>query len=407
MLDVKKIRLDFPMLQGKMMQNKPLIYFDNAATTLKPQCVIDALEGYYKDYTANAHRGDYDLAHKVDETFDAVREKVARFINAESNEIVFTSGTTMSLNMLAHGIKNINENDVILLTEAEHASNLLPWYKLAERTHCKIEYIELTDEGRLTIENLKKALNPQVKIVSLAHITNVLGYSFPVKEFADLIHANGSLFILDAAQSVPHLKIDVKELDVDFLAFSGHKMCGPTGIGVLYGKYHLLEELDPMLTGGGMNTKFDACGSIGYLHSPLKFEAGTQNIAGAIGLSAAIDYLNKIGMDNIAEYEKTLHDYAIEKLKKLDNVILYNPQADSGIITFNVKNVFAQDTASLLNSYGIAVRSGQHCAKILLHKLNTDATVRASLYFYNTFEEVDAFVEACAKGGDFLDAYFN
>ena len=407
MFDVEKIRLDFPMLQGKLMQNKPLIYFDNGATTLKPQCVIDAIEDYYKNYCANAHRGDYDIAHKVDETYDNVRQKVAKFINAEANEIVFTSGTTMSLNMIAHGLKDITEDDEILITEAEHASNVLPWFKLSEKTHCKIKYIELTDEGRLTVENLKKALSSHTKIVSLAQITNVLGFEFDVKSFAKIIHENGSLFILDGAQSVPHMKIDVKDLDVDFLAFSGHKMCGPTGIGVLYGKYELLDKLDPVLTGGGMNTKFDTCGNIGYLESPLKFEAGTQNIAGVIGLGAAIDYLNKIGMDNIHDYEKKLHDYAIKKLKELDNIILYNPNADSGIITFNVKNVFAQDTASLFNSYGIAVRSGQHCAKILLHKLNTDATVRASLYFYNTFEEIDAFIEACKKGGDFLDAYFN
>ena len=406
MLDVEKIRKDFPMLKNKM-QGKALIYFDNAATTFKPQCVVDALNEYYLNYTANAHRGDYDFAHQVDVKYEEARNKVAQFINANSNEVVFTSGTTMSLNMIAHGLKNITENDEILITEAEHASNVLPWFKLSERTNCKVKYIELDSEGRLTTTNLKKALNPHVKIVSLAHITNVLGYCFDVKEFAKIIHENGSLFILDGAQSVPHMKIDVKDLDVDFLAFSGHKMCGPTGIGVLYGKYQLLEELDTMMVGGGMNSKFDNCGVIGYLYPPQKFEAGTQNIAGAIGLGKAIDYLNSIGMDNIQKYEKELHDYAIKKLNDVDIIHVYNKNADSGIITFNVKNVFAQDAASLFNSYGIAVRSGQHCAKILLNKLDTDATVRASLYFYNTFEEIDAFVEACKKGGDFLDAYFN
>ena len=407
MLDVKKIRLDFPMIQGKLMQNKPLIYFDNAATTLKPQVVIDAIKEYYTDYSVNSHRGDYDLAHEVDVKYDETRKKVARFINANDDEIVFTSGTTMSLNMIAHGLKDIKEEDEILITEAEHASNVLPWFKLSERTHCSIKYIELDSEGRLTLENLKKSLNPHVKIVSLAHITNVLGYSFDVKTFAKVIHDNGSIFVLDAAQSAPHMKIDVKTLDIDFMAFSGHKMCGPTGIGVLYGKQKLLENLDTMIIGGGMNTTFDLCGYIGYLNAPSKFEAGTQNIAGVLGLGAAIDYLSKIGMENINKYEKELHDYAIEQLQKLDNVIIYNPHANSGIITFNIKGVFAQDAASLLNSYGVAVRSGQHCAKILNHKLNTEATIRASLYFYNTFEEIDAFVEACSKGGDFLDAYFN
>lgn len=407
MFDITKIRKDFPMLNNKKMQGNNLIYFDNSATTLKPQCVIDSINDYYCNYTSNAHRGDYDIAHKVDETFENVRKKVANFINANDSEIVFTSGTSMSINMIAYGLKNINEDSEILISEQEHASNVLPWFKLAEKTHCKIKYIELDDEGRLTVDNLKKALNKNVKVVSLAHIGNVLGYTFDVKEFAKLIHSVGAIFILDGAQSVPHMKIDVKELDCDFLAFSGHKMCGPTGIGVLYGKYHLLEELDPMLTGGGMNSKFDICGNIGYLNPPLKFEAGTQNIAGVIGLGAAIDYLEKIGMDNINEYEKQLHSYAIKKLKEIDIVHLYNPNADSAIITFNIKDVFAQDAASLFNSYGIAVRSGQHCAKILLNKLQTEVTIRASLYFYNTFEEIDAFVEVCKKGGNFLDAYFN
>lgn len=407
MIDVEKIRKDFPMLDNKIMQGKKMIYLDNAATTFKPKCVIDAINDYYNNYTSNAHRGDYDIAHRVDESYENVRKKVAHFINANENEIVFTSGTSMSINMIAHGLKNIGENDEILITEAEHASNVLPWFKLSEQTHCKINYIELDGEGRLTVENLKKALNPNVKVVSLAHITNVLGFSFDVKEFARLIHEVGALFVLDGAQSVPHIKVDVKDLDCDFLAFSAHKMCGPTGVGVLYGKYHLLEELNPMLTGGGMNSKFDICGNIGYLYPPLKFEAGTQNIAGVIGLGAAIDYLESIGMDNISEYEKKLHDYAISKLKDIDIVKLYNPNADSGIITFNINDVFAQDAASLFNSYGIAVRSGQHCAKILLNKLKTEVTVRASLYFYNTFEEIDTFVEVCKKGGDFLDAYFN
>ena len=407
MFDVNNIRKDFPMLNDKLMQDKPLIYLDNAATTFKPQCVIDAINNYYMNISANAHRGDYDLAHIVDNAFDEVRKKVASFINANVNEIVFTSGTSMSINMIAHGLTDVKETDEILITEAEHASNILPWFKLSEKTGCKVKFIELDDEGRLTVGNLKKALNSNVKIVSVAHISNVLGYSFDVKEFAKLIHENGSLFVLDGAQSVPHIKIDVRELDVDFLAFSGHKMCGPTGIGVLFGKYHLLEKLNPMLTGGGMNSKFDVCGNVGYLYPPLKFEAGTQNIAGVIGLGAAIDYLENIGMDNIAKYEKELHDYAINKLKDVDIVHIYNPNADSGIITFNIDNVFAQDAASLFNSYGIAVRSGQHCAKILLNKLQTEVTVRASLYFYNTFEEIDAFVDACKKGGDFLDAYFN
>lgn len=408
MFDVKKIRNDFPMLDNKVMQGHPLVYFDNAATTLRPYKVIDAISDYYKNCSANTHRGDYDLAHAADKAYDEARSKVAKFINAKFEEVVFTSGTSMSINLIAYGLLNkISKDDEILLSEAEHASNLLPWFRVSEITGCKLSYIQLDNEGRLTLDNLKKALNPHVKVVALAHVSNVLGYKFDVKSFASLIHENNALFVLDGAQSVPHMKVDVKELDVDFLAFSAHKMCGPTGVGVMYGKYHLLDELEPFMTGGGMNSNFDMCGRIGYLKPPLKFEAGTQNIAGVIGFGAAIDYLNEIGMDNIENYERELHDYAISKLKDIDNIHIYNPNADSGIITFNVKDVFAQDAASLLNSKGIAVRSGQHCAKILLNKLGTYATIRASLYFYNTYEEVDRFIEACKKGGDFLDAYFS
>ncbi len=409
MIDVNKIRKDFPMLNDKKMQGKTLVYFDNGATSLKPQCVIDSIVDYYSNYTANAHRGDYDIAHRVDEKFDEVRTKVAKLINCNSNEVVFTSGTSMSLNMVAYGYgeKYLHEGDEILITEAEHASNVLPWYNVAEKCKCKVSFIELDEDGRLNLDNLKKSLNSHVKIVSLAHVSNVLGYDFDVKSFAKEIHKIGAVFVLDGAQSVPHMSIDVKDLDVDFLAFSGHKMCGPTGVGVLYGKYELLDKMNPLLTGGGMNTKFDMCGNIGYQFPPLKFEAGTQNIAGVIGLGTAIDYLLKIGMDNICQYEKELKEYAIEKLKQVPNVKIYNEKSNSAIITFNVLDVFAQDEATLLNSYGIAVRSGQHCAKILLNKLKTEATVRASLYFYNTFEEIDTFVEALKKGGDFLDAYFN
>lgn len=408
-MDIERIRRDFPMLNGKTMQGKPLIYFDNAATSLKPQCVIDAVTEYYSDCTANAHRGDYDLAHRVDEAFEAVRAKVAEFICCKPHEIVFTSGTSMAINLIAHGYaaKFLKEGDEILITEAEHASNVLPWYKVAEATHCSISFIELDEEGRLTLDNLKKALNPHVKLVALAHITNVLGYDFDVRAFADAIHANGAVFALDGAQSVPHMPTDVQQSDVDFLSFSAHKMCGPTGVGILYGKYELLQRMDPLMTGGGMNTKFDMCGNIGYQYPPLKFEAGTQNIAGVFGLGAAIDYLRSVGMETIRDREKELKAYAVRQLSKIDIVHMYNADNSSGILTFNIRDVFAQDAASLFNSYGIAVRSGQHCAKILLNKLKTDATVRASFYFYNTFEEIDRFAEACKKGGDFLDAYFN
>ncbi len=408
MYDIKKIRSDFPMLQGHTMQGHPLVYLDNAATTFKPKPVIDAIVEYYTEYTANAHRGDYDLTHIVDTKFDEAREIVARFIHAERREVVFTSGTSMSLNMVAYGYgaKYIKKGDEILLTQAEHASNVLPWFKVAEMTGATIGYIPLDHEGRLTPESLSKVITKNTKVVSVAHVTNVLGFTVDVKALAKIAHAYGAIIVVDGAQSVPHMKTDVKDLDCDFLAFSGHKMCGPTGIGVLYGKYDLLVKTDPFMTGGGMNARFDMCGEVAYMQPPIKFEAGTQNIDGVLGLAAAIQYLEKIGMDNIVAHEHELRRYAIEKLKKLDNIILYNEHAEAGIITFNIKGVFGQDAATFLNSKGIAVRSGNHCAKILLTFLGTSNTLRASFYLYNTKEEVDAFVEACQKGGDFLDAYF-
>ncbi len=409
MFDVEKIRRDFPMLRGLQMQGKKLVYLDNAATSFKPYSVIKAIENYYYNCTANAHRGDYDLSHEVDELYENSRAKVAKFIGAKRSEVVFTSGASMSLNLVAYGygVKYLKENDEILLTEAEHASNILPWFKVAEITGCKIKYVPLDEDGRLTLENVKKTITSNTKIIAVAHVTNVMGYIIDVKSIAELAHQNGSILVVDGAQSVPHMKIDVKDLDCDFLCFSGHKMCGPTGIGVLYGKYELLDKMDPLLSGGGMNTRFDMCGDVGLQIPPLKFEAGTQNIEGAIGLAAAVEYLENIGMQQIEQYENQLRTYAVEKMKEIEDITIYNSKAETGIITFNLKGVFAQDAASLLNSKGVCVRSGQHCAKILMERLQTLATLRASIYFYNTKEDIDIFIEACKKGGDFLDAFFN
>jgi len=412
MIDIKKIRKDFPMYQNvPTMSNHPLVYLDNAATTFKPQQVIDAADEYYKFFCANSHRGDYEIAHTVDVKYEAARARVAKFINAETNEIAFTAGASMSLNSIAYGLAPIlKENDEILLSEAEHASNVLPWFSVAEQRHAKITYINLTSEGRLTLENLKKAITPRTKIISLAQVTNVLGYVVDVKSFAKVAHEHGCLFVVDGAQSVPHMKVDVKDLDCDFLAFSGHKMLGPTGIGVMYGKYELLKKMKPLMSGGGMSSRFDTCGDVAYRIPPIKFEAGTQNLSGALGLAAACDYLDSIGMDNIRNHENELRKLMITGLKKLPNVKIYNEKAESGIVTFNIDKVFAQDAASYLSYKGIAVRSGNHCAQILLSFLGADATVRASLYLYNTKEDVQQFVEACAscgEGGNFLDAFFN
>ncbi len=409
MFDPYEIRKDFPMFRNEIkMQGKPLIWLDNASTTFKPDQVLSAVSSYYTSLTANSHRGDYDLCYYVDKKIEEVREKVGNFINADPREIVFTSGTTMSLNLIAfgYGLKFLKEGDEILLTEAEHASNVLPWFKVAEMTKAVIHYIPLDEKGRLTIENLRKTITKRTKIVAAAMVTNVLAYVAPVKEIAKICHDYGALFVLDGAQTVPHMPLDMKELDCDFMAFSGHKMCGPTGIGCLYGKYDLLKMMDPFMTGGGMNAKFDMCGQVGFLEPPLRFEAGTQNIEGIFGLGAAIDYLSKIGMDEIHEHEKMLKKYAVEELLKTDNAIIYNPDAEGGIVTFNIKEVFAQDAATFLNSRGIACRSGQHCAKILTDFLGTPATVRASFYFYTTKEDIDALADAVKHGKEFLDAYF-
>lgn len=409
MFDVKKVRQDFPMFKNNpLMQGHNMVYFDNANTTFKPNCVIEKEMEYYSHYCCNSHRGDYDLAEKADESYEGARKSVASFINAKPNEVVFVSGTSLALNMIAQGLKNrLSKNDEIVISEAEHASNILPWFRLQEEIGCKIVYVPLNNEGRVTEEGLKSVLSNKTKIVSLAYVTNVLGYVLDVKSLTKITHEAGAIFVCDGAQAVPHMKIDVKDLDVDFLVFSGHKCVGPTGTGVMYGKIHLLDTMPSLILGGGMNTTFNTCGNYGYLASPNKFEAGTQNIAGAIGLARALQYLDELGMDNIQHYEQELKKYAISKLKAIPEIIIYNKDAEAGIITFNYQGVHAQDMATLLGSLGICVRSGEHCAKLLPNFLGELATVRASFYFYNTFEEIDQFVEACKKGCDFLDVFFD
>ncbi len=410
MIDPYKLRADFPMFVNKVtMQGKPLIWLDNASTTFKPYPVIKAVENYYTHETSNSHRGDYDLCFKMDQEVERTREAVQRFINARrSEEIVFTSGTTASLNLLAfgYGAKHLREGDEILLTEAEHASNVLPWYKVKEMTGAHVGFIPLDTDGTLTVDNVLKAITPNTKLVSIAEVTNVLAYQAPIKEIAKICHERGILLAVDGAQSVPHKKTDVQDSDIDFLSFSGHKLCGPTGIGVLYGKYDLLAQMDPFMTGGGNNAKFDMCGDASYLAPPMRFEAGTQNLEGIIGLRAAIEYISSIGLEDIEAYETELKRYAVDKIAETGNAIIYNAGSSGPILTFNVKDVFAQDAATYFNSKGIAVRSGQHCAKILMDFLKTVATVRASFYFYNTKEDIDALADAVRHGKEFLDAYF-
>lgn len=408
-MDIKAIRNDFPMLRnGIEMQGKPLVWLDNSSTTFKPDCVLKAVTEYYTNITSNSHRGDYDLCYNMDMKVLSARKTMAELLHCDPTEVAFTSGTTMSLNLVAfgYGAKYLKEGDEILLTEAEHASNVLPWYKVAEMTGAVIKFIPLTEEGRLTPENLENTISNKTKIVSVAQVSNVLGYLAPIKELAAVAHKHGALIVVDGAQSVPHMTIDVKDMDCDFFAMSGHKMCGPTGVGVLYGKFELLQKTDPFMTGGGMNAKFNMCGEVSYLEAPVKFEAGTLNLEGIIGLEAAAKYVMNIGLDNIRAREEELKKYAVEELEKTGNVIIYNKDSEAGIVTFNIKDVFAQDGATFLNSKGIACRSGNHCAKILNGFLGTPATIRASFYFYTTKEEIDALVEAVKHGKEFLDAYF-
>ena len=409
MYDVKKIREQFPMLNNKTMQGHPLVYLDNASTTFKPQCVIDATVKYYSEETANHHRGDYDLLFNMDKKVQETRETVARFIGSEAREVVFTSGDTMSLNLIAlsYGFQFLKKGDEIILSENEHASDLLPWYEVSHLTGAVIKFIPLDKDGCLTVDNLKKIITNKTKVISVAQVSNVLGNVVDIKAFAKVAHENGAILVVDGAQSVPHMKVNFKDSDIDFLTFSGHKMCGPTGIGCLIGKYELLEKMWPYFVGGGMNVSFNKKIEMVPYDPPMRFEAGTQNIAGILGLKAAIEFIESIGVENIHEHDRELCEYALSKLEKYEDIIIYNKNAKNGIITFNRKGVFAQDEATLLNSKGIAIRSGQHCAKILNDYLGTPATCRMSTYLYTSKEDIDAFVDAVINGGDILDAYFN
>ena len=383
-------RDNFPML------NHDIVYFDNSATSLKPVSVIEKMNDYYRNYSANAHRGDYDLSFKVDQEYENTRELVKEFINAKClEEVVFTSGTTEGLNMIVNGFfaNLLEKGDEVLITTSEHASNVLPWFKLVETLGIEVNYISLDKNYYVTMDNVKKAITNKTKVISLAGITNVIGDKRPIKEITKYAHDNNIFVVVDGAQMVPHIKVDVQDLDIDFLAFSGHKMLGPTGIGVLYGKLELLEHLEPINLGGGMNESFDSPEEVYLKPLPIRLEAGTQNIAGVIGLSEAIKYLNNIGMDNIIKREHDLRNYLIDKLLKIKYIDIINLESDSGIVAFNVNNVFSQDVAYYLNKYNICVRAGSHCAKILKSAVGITNSVRVSLYFYNTFEEIDNLVE--------------
>lgn len=381
---------DFPMLK------KNIIYFDNAATTYKPYSVINATDDYYMNYSSNSHRGDYNISFKVDDEIDKTRSAIKEFINARrKEEIIFTSGTTESLNMIIFGFfENIlNKGDEVLLTKAEHASNILPWFILSLKKGIVLKFIELDENNKFSIENFKKSISNKTKVISIAHITNVIGDKRNVEEIIEIAHSNNMYALIDAAQSAPHIKINIKEMDPDFLVFSAHKMCGPTGSGILYGKYELLNKMMPFKFGGGMNENYSE-DKLSLEKVPFRFEAGTQNIASIIGFRKAIEYLEKFGMENIEKHEQYLKRYLLKRLNEVPNIRIYNKESESSIVLINIEGITSGDLGLYLNSKNICVRSGTHCVKMLKDETNFNDTVRLSLYFYNSYEEIDKLIDA-------------
>jgi len=400
-INITKIREDFQILK-RTVNGKPLVYFDNAATSQKPDYVLNAMDEYYRNSNANIHRAVHKLAEEATIAYEEAREKVTKFVGARhTEEIVFVRNATEGLNLIAltWGRANIKKGDKIVLTIMEHHSNIVPWQMLAEEMGARIEFIEIDSEGRLREDQVRDKIDAATKLVSITHASNVLGTINAVDEIGKEAHRVGALYVVDAAQSVPHLPVNIKEIDCDFLVFSGHKMLGPTGIGVLYGKKQLLENTPPFLGGGEMIREVHTHGAT-WKDAPYKFEAGTPNAAGAIGLGAATDYLNKIGMKHVHDYERELTTYAFEKISKVGGITTYGPKDPTrrvGVIAFNLGDIHAHDLASILDEDGIAIRSGHHCAQPLMEYLDVPATSRASFYVYNTKEEVDVLISALEK----------
>jgi cysteine desulfurase/selenocysteine lyase len=401
-LNIEKIRQDFPILKRKVSGGKPLVYLDNAATTQKPLAVIDAIHNYYMNYNSNIHRAVHQLAEEATLEFEKTREKVAKFINARSTEeIIFTRNATEALNLVAYswGRSNVNRGDAIVITEIEHHSNIVPWQILTSEKRAKLEYVGTDDNGYLKLEEYVKYLDSnkkEVKLVSVSHMSNVLGTIIPVNDIIKMSHEKGIPVLVDGAQSVPHMPVDVQKMDCDFMAFSAHKMLGPTGVGILYVKKEILEKMPPFIGGGDMIKEVHKY-ETRYNDLPYKFEGGTPNIADVIGFAAAIDYLNKIGMDKVREHEVELTEYALDKITRAKGVTLYGPlnvNDRGGVISFNIGDIHPHDLATIMNDHGVAIRSGHHCAQVLMERLDVSATSRASFYIYNTKEEVDIFVSA-------------
>ena len=403
----KDIRKHFPILEHEI-NGHPLVYLDSAATSQKPQQVIDAISHYYENDNSNVHRGVHTLGNRATEGYEGARDKVRNFINAKSREeIIFTRGTTTALNIVAqsYGRANVNEGDEIVITHMEHHSNIIPWQQLAKERGAVLKYVDLEEDGTLSLEKVREVVTERTKIVSIMHVSNVLGTMNPIKEITEIAHANGAVMVVDGAQAAPHMKVDVQQLNCDFYAFSGHKMGGPTGIGVLYGKKDLLDKMEPVEFGGEM-IDFVGLYESTWKELPWKFEGGTPIIAGAIGLGAAIDFLEEIGLDNIERHEHDLAAYAIKRMSEVEGLTIYgplDPEKRAGLVTFNLNDVHPHDLATVLDMHGIAVRAGHHCAQPLMKWLDVSATARASFYIYNTEEDVDRLVD----GLRIAKEYFN
>ncbi|WP_042352301.1 cysteine desulfurase [Bacillus massiliigorillae] len=409
-MDAFEIRKLFPILNQEV-NGSPLVYLDSAATSQKPQMVIDAIEKYYREYNSNVHRGVHTLGTRATDGYEGAREKVRKFMNASSTEeIVFTKGTTASLNLVAasYGRANVKEGDEIVISYMEHHSNIIPWQQVAKVTGATLKYLPLQPNGTISLEEARKVITPNTKIVSIMHVSNVLGVINPVKELAAIAHENGAIMVVDGAQGAPHIKLDVQDMDCDFYAFSGHKMCGPTGIGVLYGKKALLEKMEPIEFGGEMIDFVDLYDST-WKELPWKFEGGTPIIAGAIGLGAAIDFLESIGLEAIEQHEHKLAAYAMERMSTVEGLTIYGPEDSAmraGVITFNLDDVHPHDVATVLDAEGIAVRAGHHCAQPLMRWLKASATARASFYLYNTEEDIDKLVAGLVKTKEYFSNVF-
>jgi cysteine desulfurase/selenocysteine lyase len=405
-MNVAEIRKDFPILH-QQVNGHPLVYLDSAATSQKPQQVLEVVRKYYELDNSNVHRGVHTLGSRATEAYELAREKVARFIQAPSAEqVIFTRGTTESLNMVAYGYARLylKPGDEIVTTPAEHHSNLIPWQQVARVTGATLKFLPLQDDGTLSLADVRATVTPATKLVAIAHVSNVLGTIHPIKEIAAIVHAAGGILVVDGAQSVPHMPVDVQDLDCDFLAFSGHKMCGPTGIGVLYGKRKWLDMMEPTYFGGEMIDIVELHTAT-WKETPWKFEGGTPIIAGAIGLGAAVDYLSTIGMDEIREHDRQITSYALKKLSGMEDIETYGPKVGSdrgGLVTFNLKSVHPHDVSTVLDAEGVAIRAGHHCAQPLMRMLNVVATARASFYLYNTESDIDALTHALQSAKEFF-----